>query len=189
MEVIRSFLTQYHESLQPRMRALAERCRFVHIARKVVGVGSVGTRAWVVLFGRDAKDPWIPAGQRGQALGPRAVHGAVRRRRAGAPSRRGTAVHASCERLAARLVPPPSVGRTRARLLRAATVGREVLDHVGAHACAGDRIAFVAYLGEKDTFDQAVAAFAATYADVNEADHAGLVQAIDDGPLAARTGI
>jgi uncharacterized protein (DUF2252 family) len=56
--VIRSFLHQYRESLRPDRRALLESYRFVHIARKVVGVGSVGTRAWVVLLmGRDEHDP------------------------------------------------------------------------------------------------------------------------------------
>src|SRR4029077_955333 len=60
VEVIQSFLTQYRESLPPHIRGLMERYRFSHIARKVVGVGSVGTRCWAVLMtGRDASDPLI----------------------------------------------------------------------------------------------------------------------------------
>ena len=60
VEVIHSFLHQYRECLPPHLRSLLEGYRFVHIARKVVGVGSVGTRAWVVLMmGRDSNDPLL----------------------------------------------------------------------------------------------------------------------------------
>jgi sugar/nucleoside kinase (ribokinase family) len=58
-----------------------------------------------------------------------------------------------------------------------------------AHARAGDRIALAAYLGRKDTFDQAIADFAATYADRNEKDHANLLAAIAGGRVEARTGL
>ena len=54
-----------------------------------------------------------------------------------------------------------------------------------AHARSGDRIAIAAYLGRGDAFDQALADFAAAYADQNERDHAALRQAVDDGRIAA----
>jgi hypothetical protein len=58
-----------------------------------------------------------------------------------------------------------------------------------AHARAGDRIAIAAYLGRKDTFDQAIADFAVAYADQNEKDHAALASAIRSGRLVAETGL
>ena len=57
------------------------------------------------------------------------------------------------------------------------------------HARSGDRIAIAAYLGNADTFDRAIAAFALTYASVTEADHRRLTSAIDDGVLAADMGV
>jgi hypothetical protein len=56
-------------------------------------------------------------------------------------------------------------------------------------ARSGDPIAMAAYLGDKDTFDQAVAAFAATYAEVNRKDHRRLVTAIDSGQVTAQRGV
>src|SRR5450631_1924108 len=60
VEVVGSFLEQYRSSLPPHLRGFVESYRFARMARKVVGVGSVGTRAWVVLMtGRDASDPLL----------------------------------------------------------------------------------------------------------------------------------
>jgi hypothetical protein len=58
-----------------------------------------------------------------------------------------------------------------------------------AHARSGDRIAVAAYLGGGDTFDRAVAEFAASYADLNERDHQALEQAVTDGTVVAVTGV
>ena len=58
-----------------------------------------------------------------------------------------------------------------------------------AHARSGDRIAIAAYLGRTDVFDQAIAGFAAVYADQNERDHAKLAAAVKSGPLPAETGV
>jgi hypothetical protein len=58
-----------------------------------------------------------------------------------------------------------------------------------AHARSGDRIASAAYLGKSDRFDQAIAEFAAAYADRNERDHRALVQSIADGKIAAVAGV
>ena len=58
-----------------------------------------------------------------------------------------------------------------------------------AHARSGDRIAIAAYLGSGTAFDRAVAAFAETYADQNERDHAALEEAVRDGRIAAERGV
>ena len=58
-----------------------------------------------------------------------------------------------------------------------------------AHARSGDRIAIAAYLGESDTFDQAIAGFAEAYADQNERDYALLTKAIKQGRIKAETGV
>jgi hypothetical protein len=58
-----------------------------------------------------------------------------------------------------------------------------------AHARSGDRVALAAYLGSSSKFDEAIADFAETYADQNEADYAALQAAVKDGKAAAATGI
>ena len=129
VEVITGFLEQYRESLSPHLRALVESYRFVHMARKVVGVGSVGTRAWVVLFeGRDAGDPLLLQLKEAQHSVLEPYAGASRVRVAGSPGRRGPALHADGQRQPARLVPAQRPRRPHARLLRAPDVGRQVLD-------------------------------------------------------------
>ncbi len=65
---------RYRKSLQHDRRRLLEEFRIVDVARKVVGVGSVGTRAWIVLlFGRDGERSAVPPGQGGPAIGGRVV--------------------------------------------------------------------------------------------------------------------
>ena len=58
-----------------------------------------------------------------------------------------------------------------------------------AHARSGDRIAMAAYLGKKDTFDHAIAAFASSYADQNERDYAALRAAVTSGRIVAEEGV
>jgi sugar/nucleoside kinase (ribokinase family) len=58
-----------------------------------------------------------------------------------------------------------------------------------AHARSGDRVALAAYLGGKDTFDQAIADFATAYAIQNERDHAALKAAVDSGSVTATMGV
>jgi hypothetical protein len=73
-------------------------------------------------------------------------------------------------------------GMTQYALLCSWTLAR-------AHARSGDRVAIAAYLGKKPAFEEAVADFAAAYADLNERDHAALVGAIESGRVAAQHGI
>jgi uncharacterized protein (DUF2252 family) len=210
VEVIHSFLTQYRASLAPHVRALMERYRFAHIARKVVGVGSVGTRNWVVLFiGRDAGDPFLlqmkearrsvlepyTAPCRYANQGQRVVEG-QRFMQVASDSLLGwyslRAFDGKNHDFYARQLwdgkASFDVGRLSPAGLRCYgeacgwTLAR-------GHARSGDRIAMAAYLGDKDTFDRAIAAFAAAYAEVNRADYQRLVEAIDAGKVTARKDV
>ncbi len=210
VEVIREFLQQYRSSLPPHARMLIESYRFVHMARKVVGVGSVGTRAWVVLLmGRHTDDPLLLQLKEAQpsVLEPYAGASVV-------PSHGQRVVEGQ------RLMQSASdelLGWYRLRALddqwhdfyvRQLWDGKasiEVADLDGAgltayaemcgwtlarsHARSGERIAIAAYLGDSDRFDRGIGEFAAVYADANESDHQRLLDAIDTGRLEASTGI
>jgi uncharacterized protein (DUF2252 family) len=210
VEVIHAFLTQYRASLPSHAKALMERYRFTHMARKVAGVGSVGTRNWVVLFvGRDADDPLLLQMKearrsvlepyttpcRYENQGQRVVEGQRIMKVASDPLLGWYHVrgfdgkpHDFYARQLWDGKASFDVGRLSPAGLRCYgeacgwTLAR-------GHARSGDRIAMAAYLGDKDTFDVAVAAFAADYAEINRADHQRLVAAIDAGKVAAQTGI
>ncbi|WP_395293713.1 DUF2252 domain-containing protein [Kitasatospora hibisci] len=202
----------YRATLAEDRRVLLDRFRFVDAARKVVGVGSVGTRCFIVLLeGRDAQDPlflqvkeagrsvledYLPA-SRPHAEVP-VVHGGERvvtgQRLMQAASdiflgwTTGTAGRHFYGRQLRDMKGsadvagmPPSVLRSYADLC-----GRAL---ARAHARSGDRLAVAGYLGTSDTFAEAIADFAVHYADRTEADHAGLLAAIDSGEVAARKGI
>ncbi|MCZ7629967.1 MAG: DUF2252 domain-containing protein [Microthrixaceae bacterium] len=178
VEVVRDFLTQYRTSLRPDRRALLESYRFVQLARKVVGVGSVGTRAWVVLMkGRDADDPLllqlkeaqpsvlapyagattyesegrrVVEGQRLMETAPDHLLGWYRLR-AWDGQMRDFYVRQLWDGKAS-----IDVTRLSAKGLRAygETCGWTL---ARAHARSGDRVAMAAYLGDDDLFEQAVA--------------------------------
>lgn len=209
-DMLRSLIRRYRRSLASDLRHLLEEYRVVDLARKVVGVGSVGTRAWVILLvGRDERDPLIL--QAKEAL-PSVLEPFV-----------GAGSHASNgERVVAgqRLMQPASDiflgweqvvdrhGRTvdyYVRQLRdwkgsvdvttLAPRGMQMYGEVCAralalaHARSGDRVAIASYLGSGESFDRAVAEFASTYADRNERDHAAFVAAIEAGVIEATPGI
>lgn len=210
VEVVRDFLTQYRMSLRPDRRVLLESYRFVQLARKVVGVGSVGTRAWVVLLmGRDADDPLLLQLKEAQ---PSVL----------APHVGATTCESDGQRVVEgqrlmQTAPDHLLGWYRLRAwddhvrdfyVRQLWDGKASIDITKlspkgfrayggscawtlarAHARSGDRVAIAAYLGEEDTFDQAIAEFAASYADTNERDHQQLVGAIDAGAIEATSGV
>jgi uncharacterized protein (DUF2252 family) len=199
----------YQRSLGAAPRMLAGRFRYAEGARKVVGVGSVGTRAWVVLLvGRDDGDPLLMQVKEAQPsvlepyLGPTEYTNAGERVVVGQ-----RLMQASGDMLLGwlRAVGPDGhEGDYYARQLRdwkgSATVeamspqlladyGRscgEVLAR--AHARTGDRIAIAGYLGRSDAADIAFTRFAEAYADQNERDHAALAEAAASGRVAADTG-
>lgn len=204
VEVIRTFLTQYRDSLPAAHRALLDGYRYVHLARKVVGVGSVGTRAMVVLMvGRDEGDPLLlqlkeakrsvlepyvglsSYPQKGQRVveGQRLMQAASDpllgwyRLRALDGKRHDFYVRQMWDgKASVDVTNLSSRGLARYGEVCALTLAR-------AHARTGYRISIASYLGDDDEFDQAVAAFASTYADVTESDHARLVAEIQAGRI------
>jgi uncharacterized protein (DUF2252 family) len=206
VEVIRTFLTQYRDSLPSAHRALLDGYRYVHLARKVVGVGSVGTRSMVVLMvGRDEGDPLLlqlkeakrsvlepyvglsTFDQKGQRVveGQRLMQAASDpllgwyRLRALDGKRHDFYVRQMWDgKASVDVTKLSSRGLARYGEVCALTLAR-------AHARTGFRISISAYLGDDDEFDEAVADFAAAYADVTEADHARLVAAIESGRIQA----
>jgi uncharacterized protein (DUF2252 family) len=210
VEVIHSFLRQYRESLTPHLRALVERYRFMHIARKVVGVGSVGTRAWVVLLtGRDMSDPLIlqlkeatrsvlepyTAPTVFESQGRRVVEGQRFMQAASDHLLGWYHLRAWDGREHDFYVRQLWDGKASIDVARLSPAGLRAYGEAcgwtlaRGHARSGDRIAMAAYLGEEDTFDRAVAAFSVTYADVNQSDHGRLAVAIDQGRVPAISGI
>jgi uncharacterized protein (DUF2252 family) len=211
VEVVQSFLRQYRETLMPHTRALVERYRFVHMARKVVGVGSVGTRAWVVLLmGRDQNDPlllqlkeatqsvlepYVAVPSQYESQGRRVVEGQRFMQAASDAMLGWYRLVAWDGRLHDFYVRQLWDGKSSIDITRVTPVGLRVYGEAcgwtlaRGHARSGERIAIASYLGEKDTFDRALVSFAATYADVNEADHARLLEAIDSGRVSAVEGV
>ncbi|MET8289014.1 DUF2252 domain-containing protein [Streptomyces sp. NPDC048448] len=207
---IRRMIERYGRSLQADRRFLMEQYRLVDMARKVVGVGSVGTRCWIVLLlGRDDRDPLLlQAKEAGESvLAPFVGAGAG----AGGHRTQGERVISG-----QRLMQATSdifLGWERAEGVdggRRDFYIRQLRDWKGiaepgtmepagmrafgelcgatlarAHARSGDRIAIAAYLGAGDVFDRALVTFAERYADQNERDHQALVDAVRTGRVTA----
>ena len=199
-------IRSYRTTLSDDHRRLMEQFRLVDFARKVVGVGSVGTRAWVALMlGRDSDDPLLLQVKEAQAS---VLEPYVGRSRYGSAGRRVVAgqrlMQASSDIFLGwhGAVMPDGVKRDfYFRQLRDGkggfdptlfrpqghTIYGEVCGWTlaRAHARSGDPIAISAYLGKGVAFDEAVVSFAEAYADQNEQDHAALVAAIASGRVAA----
>ncbi len=208
-EALRGLLRSYRRTLETDRRELLESFDYVHAARKVVGVGSVGTRAWILLLlGRDDQDPlFLQAKEAQESVLERFVgrsrypnHG--RRVVAGQRLMQAASdIFLGWERVTGLDGQPRDF---YVRQLRDWKGSAEVDDMdpaamtaysrmcgaalARAHARSGDRIAIASYLGKGDTFDRAVADFAAAYADQNERDYAAMVAAVDSGRLEAETG-
>ncbi|MGW0747844.1 DUF2252 domain-containing protein [Streptomyces sp. NPDC002587] len=201
-----AIFSQYRGTLPEERRLLLDRYRFVDAARKVVGVGSVGTRCFIVLLtGRDEQDPLflqlkeavpsvleahLPAGGHAHH-GQRVVTG-QRLMQAASDIFLGWTTgpegrHFYCRQLrdmkGSALVETmsPSVLRKYAALCGTALAR--------AHARSGDRIAIAGYLGKADTFDRSVADFALLYADQTVSDHTALTAAIAAGDVIATPDI
>jgi uncharacterized protein (DUF2252 family) len=205
---LEALLRDYRRSLPPDVRELAAGYRPVDLAHKVVGVGSVGMRAWIVLLlGRDDADPLFMQVKEAQpsVLEPFARRSSVRNE--GQRVVRGQRLmQAAGDVLLGWLRVEEDIGDGRPRdyyvrqLWDAkASVPIELLSAselsayaetcgwtlARAHARSADRVAIGAYLGASDGFDRALAAFAELYADQNERDHVALVAAIRAGRIAA----
>jgi uncharacterized protein (DUF2252 family) len=210
VEVIQTFLQKYRASLPPDRRTLMEGYRFVALARKVVGVGSVGTRAWVVLMeGRDANDPLLLQLKEAQpsVLAPYA--GATTYECEGRRVVEGQRLmQAASDHLLGWYDLMALNGEHRDFYVRQLWDGKASIDvaHLTdkglavygqscgwtlarGHARSGDRVALAAYLGDDAGFDQAIAAFSTAYAATNEADHARLAAVADAGEIEVVSGV
>ncbi|MFF7973868.1 DUF2252 family protein [Streptomyces sp. NPDC007905] len=203
---LRKTFSDYRSTLPEERRHLLDRYRFVDAARKVVGVGSVGLRCFIVLLtGRDADDPLVLQIKeaRTSVLEEHLPNGPYIH-----PGHRVVAGQRLLQSATDIFLGWMSGPQDRAfywRRLRDMKGSAEVtgLDPAGllayarlcgttlarAHARSGDRIAIAAYLGGSDSFDRAVAEFALAYADQTAADHAGLVAAIAAGVVTAEPGV
>ncbi len=210
-ESIHTAIRGYRRTLAGDRRRLLESYHYVDLARKVVGVGSVGTRAWVALFvGRDNDDTLILQAKEAEASvlerfvarsafanhGQRVVEG------------QRLMQAASDIFLGWHRVTRGADGRSHDYYFRqlwdwklsaaVETMGPDLLGVYAqlcgwtlarAHARSGDAVAIGAYVGGSDTFAQALADFARLYGDQNEADHQTLVDAIAAGTVAARADV
>jgi uncharacterized protein (DUF2252 family) len=211
LEELQQLLHDYRESLAIDRRVLLEQFELTDMARKVVGVGSVGTRAWIaLLLGRDGQDPLFLQMKEAEAsvleevLGPSEFSNHGQRVVVGQRLMQAT----SDIFLGWLHVDSPLDGKPRD------FYGRQLKDWKGsaeieqmipkamatygklcgwtlarAHARSGDRIAIAAYLGSGTSFDRAVVEFSKAYAEQNDRDYQALGAAVDSGSIAAQTGL
>ena len=210
MEGARYAIREYRRTLLGDRRQLLERFRLVDAARKVVGVGSVGTRAFILLFlGRDDDDPLFLQMKEAQpsvlepflgksafaSHGQRVVEG-QRLMQAASDSMLGWIqvkgfdgverdfyIRQLWDSKGSALIDlmAPRTMKAYAQLC-GQTMAR-------AHARSGDAAAISSYLGTSDVFDRALATFAETYADQNERDYAALKEAAESGRIEAQAGL
>ena len=208
-DFVHGAIRSYRRTLTADRRLLLGRYRYVHAARKVVGVGSVGTRAWIVLMlGRDDRDPLFLQLKEAQASvlepflgkstfsshGQRVVEGQ-------------RLTQAASDILLGWTQATGLDGQSRDFYVRQLWDGKgsavvDQMNHTAltayatvcgralakAHARSGDSIAIAGYLGGGDRFDRAMARFAEAYADQNERDFTVVREAVAAGRLAAEPG-
>jgi len=200
-------LGKYRRTLETDRRYLLEQYQYADMARKVVGVGSVGTRCWIILMlGRDESDPLFLQVKEAEAsvlsrfVGASTYTNMGQRVVAGQRLMQASSdIFLGWQRAEAGLD-----GQQRDFYVRQLrdwkySIDIEALVPRGmraygelcgwslarAHARSGDRIAIASYLGGSDVFDQAITRFAAAYADQNQRDHQSLLDAVASGRLTA----
>ena len=206
----RVLFDQYLDNLHPDRRHLVRSYTFADMARKVVGVGSVGTRAWVVLLvARDGRDVLVLQAKEAQpsvlepflgrseyaTQGERVVRGQRMMQAA-------TDIFLSWQRSASLdgverdyYVRQLWDWKASADLSRMTEHGLLTYTRACAwslarsHARSGDRLAIAAYLGKGAVFERAVAHFSELYADQNERDYERLRQAVAAGEVEALVGV
>jgi uncharacterized protein (DUF2252 family) len=209
-ELVRRVMRSYRRTLTADRRRLLDRFRYVHAARKVVGVGSVGTRAWIMLMlGRDTSDPLFLQLKEAQPSvlepflgasgfanhGQRVVEGQRLTQAASdillgwteitGPD--GEAHHFYIRQLwdqkGSAVI---EAMNPHAMTVYAQLCGRSLAK---AHARSGDPIAISSYLGAGESFDRALSAFAEAYADQNERDYRALEDAVASGRVRSEPGM
>ena len=208
---LQKLVRSYRLTLASDRRHLLEQFQLIEIARKVVGVGSVGTRAWILLFeGIDGKDPlflqakeaqtsvlagFVKASHVPRNQGERVVHG-QRLMQAASDTFLGWQRAAGPDGIERDFYLRQLRDGKASAVIETMTPDDMVLygrlcgtTLARAHARSGDRVAIAAYLGSGKVFDEAMATFAESYADLNAQDSAALVAAIADGTVTAETGV
>ena len=211
IEWLHELLRVYRQSLEYDRRVLLEQFELMDFARKVVGVGSVGTRAWIALmFGRDGTDPLFLQMKEAEASvleeylgkseftnhGQRVVTGQRLMQAASDIFLGWVHVTAGLDGVARDFY-----GRQLKDWKGSAEIEQMVPDGMAvygrlcgwtlarAHARSGDRIAIASYLGSGNTFDRAILEFSKAYADQNERDYQALATAVKSGAIVAQTGL
>jgi uncharacterized protein (DUF2252 family) len=207
---MRKRIRSYRRTLTGDRRRLLERFRYVHTARKVVGVGSVGTRAWIVLMlGNDDGDPLFLQCKEAERSVLEPFLGDSEFANHGQRVVEGQRLMQSASDIMLGWLGTPGIdGVERDFYIRQLWDGKgsaiiEAMNPAAmaeyarlcgwtlarAHARSGDAVAIASYLGSGDSFDHAMASFAETYADQNDADLAALRHAVDAGTIAVETGL
>ena len=203
---IKELLLRYRRTLQHDRRVLFDQYRYVDLAHKVVGVGSVGTRCWIVLLlGKDDEDALVLQVKEASASVLEPYAGKSRYANAGQRVVEGQRLMQAASDIFLGWIRNQAGfdGNVRDFYVRQLwdwkggvdidTVDPAVLVPLAnvcgwtlarAHARSGDRVAIASYLGKAEVFDKAVAAFASSYADIAEQDFAHFGQAADAGRLA-----
>ncbi|WP_329299634.1 DUF2252 domain-containing protein [Streptomyces sp. NBC_00659] len=202
----RGIIERYGTTLPSDRRFLLDDYQLADVARKVVGVGSVGTRCWIVLLlGRDGRDPLFLQAKEADTSVLADHVGASQYRNQGERVVAGQRLMQAASDIFLGWERVDGIdGKRRDFYIRQLrdwkgiampeTMSPLQLETFGgvcgltlarAHARSGDRIAIASYLGKKDSFDRALVTFAEAYADQNERDHQALVDAVKAGRLPA----
>ena len=197
----------YRSTLQPDRQALLERFEIVDVARKVVGVGSVGTRAFIVLLqGRDQEDPLFLQVKEASASVLEDHLPKSRFRQAGERVVQGQRMMQAASDIFLGWTKGAQAGRflywRQLRDMKGSAIVEAMTPPVlafyarqcgwtlaRAHARSGDPVAMAAYLGEGDGFDRSITDFSKRYADQNERDHEAFTKAVRSGRIEAIEGI
>jgi uncharacterized protein (DUF2252 family) len=197
-------LASYRLSLSPDKRVLFDTYEYVHSAMKVVGVGSVGTRAWIVLMvGRDTGDPLFLQLKEAQESVLEPYAGSSRYSKHGRRVVEGQRLTQTSSDIflgwttvrgfddverdfyVRQLWDWKGSAHVEKMSVRAMSIYGRICGTVlaRAHARTGNRFALASYLGTSDTFDRAIAEFSVAYADLNEHDYQALLDARDSGRI------
>ena len=197
----------YRATLQSDRRHLLERFEIVDVARKVVGVGSVGTRAFIALLqGRDAQDPLFLQVKEATASVLEDHLPKSRHRQPGARVVHGQRMMQAASDIYLGYTKGVQEGRylywRQLRDMKGSTMVESTTPFAlgflarqcawtlaRAHARSGDPVAIAAYLGKSDGFDQSIADFSVRYADQNERDYKAFAEAVRSGRIAAVEGV
>ncbi len=210
-EGLRQLLRSYRDTLEFDRRVLLEEFELVDFARKVVGVGSVGTRAWIaLLLGRDGQDPLFLQMKEAEAsvleefLGPSEFSNHGERVVVGQRLMQAVSdIFLGWLHIESGLDGKPRdfYGRQLKDWKGSAEIEQMVPQAMAmygklcgwtlarAHARSGDRIAIAAYLGNGDSFDRAIVEFSKAYAQQNDSDYQDLAAAVKSGRITAKPGL